>query len=135
MVGFHLTVSLPSSRLEDIHTLSTANPAAIKAHSNEMYKWNPSYLAAMVNNPRMKIQLLQIYYPRFWSSVDRDRNPPLHLVAMFQIALLWFESWSKFTLLRWNLLIKTETLRSMLPQDFRAVWRSFKSWFLSVLLY
>ena len=71
----HLAVSVPSSRLEDIHTLFTANPAAIKAPADDMYKFNPCHLAAMMKNPRMEmIQRLQIYDPGCVSLVDSELN-------------------------------------------------------------
>ena len=80
----HLAVSMPSSRLEDIHTLFTANLAAIKAPADEFSKLNPCHLAAMMKNPRMEIiQRLHIYYPDFGSSLDSDSNTPLHLAAMY----------------------------------------------------
>jgi len=78
----HLAVSLPSSRLEDIETLFTANPAAIKAGADETSKLNPCHLAAMMKNPRMEIiQRLEMYYPRFGSSLDNYSNTPLHRAA------------------------------------------------------
>jgi ankyrin repeat protein len=80
----HLAVSVPSSRLEDIHTLFTANPAAIKAPADETTQLNPCHLAAMMKKPRMEmIQRLQIYYPDFGSSLDSDLNTPLHLAARY----------------------------------------------------
>ena len=80
----HLAVSVPSSRLEDIHTLFTANPAAIKAPADETNQLNPCHLAAMMKNPRMEIiQRLQIYDPDFGSSLDSDSNTPLHLALIY----------------------------------------------------
>jgi ankyrin repeat protein len=80
----HLAVSVSSSRLEDIHTLFTANPAAIKAPADAMYKLNPCHFAVMMKNPRMEmIQRLQIYYPDFGSSLDSELNTPLHLAARY----------------------------------------------------
>ena len=78
----HLAVSLPISRLEDIETLFTANPAAIKAGADETSKLNPCHLAAMMKNPRMEIiQRLEMYYPRFGSSLDNYSNTSLHCAA------------------------------------------------------
>jgi hypothetical protein len=83
-LSLHLAVSVPSSRLEDIHTLFTANPAAIKAPADETNQLNPCHLAAMMANPRMEIiQRLQIYDPGFGSLVDSDSNTPLHLAARY----------------------------------------------------
>ena len=71
----HLAVSVSSSRLEDIHTLFTANPAAIKAPADETNQLNPCHLAAMIKNPRMEmIQRLQIYDPGCVSLVDSELN-------------------------------------------------------------
>ena len=79
----HLAVSLPISRLEDIEILFTANPAAIKAGADETSKLNPCHLAAM-KNPRMEIiQRLEMYYPRFGSSLDNYSNTPLHYAARY----------------------------------------------------
>ena len=80
----HLAVSMPSSRLEDIHTLFMADPAAIKAHADETNQLNPCPLAVMRKNPRMDIiPQLQIYDPGFGLSKDRFRNTPLHLAARY----------------------------------------------------
>ena len=80
----HLAVSLSISRLEDIETLFTANPAAIKAGADETSKLNPCHLAAMMKNPRMEIiQRLEMYYPRFGSSLDNYSNTPLHCAAKY----------------------------------------------------
>ena len=80
----HLAVSIPSSRLEDIHTLFTADPAAIKAPADETNQLNPCHLAVMMKNPRMDIiPQLQIYDPGFGLSKDRFRNTPLHLAARY----------------------------------------------------
>ena len=78
----HWAVTLPAIHLSDIENIFAANPAAIKAHVNEISKTNPCHLAAMVKNPRLEIiRRLQIYYPLFGSSLDGDSNTPLHLAA------------------------------------------------------
>ena len=77
----HLAVSMPSSRLEDIHTLFTANPAAIKTPADEFSQLNPCNLAAMMKNPRMEI--IGSYDPVFGSSVGSDSNTALHLAARY----------------------------------------------------
>ena len=70
LLPLHLAVSVSSSRLEDIHTLFTADPAAIKSNAyDETNKLNPFHLAVMRKNPRMEIiEQLQIYFPGFGSS-------------------------------------------------------------------
>ena len=84
LLPLHLAVSVSSSRLEDIHTLFTADPAAIKSNAyDETNKLNPFHLAVMRKNPRMEIiEQLQIYFPGFGSS-DSDQNTPLHLAARY----------------------------------------------------
>jgi ankyrin repeat protein len=78
----HFAVSLPNIRLEDIETLFTANPAAIKAGADEIIELNPFHLAAMTKNPQMEIiQRLQLYYPRGGSSLDNCADTPLHCAA------------------------------------------------------
>ena len=78
----HFAVCLPRSRLEDIETLFTANPAAIKAGADEISELNPFHLAAMTKNPRMEIiQRLRLYYLHGGSSLDSSSNTPLHLAA------------------------------------------------------
>jgi len=76
--------SVSSSRLEDIHTLFTADPAAIKSNADYLTnKLNPFHLAVMSKNPRMEIfEQLQIYFPGFGSS-DCDQNTPIHLAARY----------------------------------------------------
>ena len=78
----HWAVTLPVIHLSDIETIFAANPAAIKTHVNEATEFNPCFLAVMNNNPRLEIiRRLQIYYPRFGSSLDSFSATPLHRAA------------------------------------------------------
>ena len=89
----HWAVTLPAIHLSDIEIIFAANPAAIKAHSDQASKRNPCHLAAMMKNPRLEIiRELQIYYLPWdphWMVIQIHRSTGLQVV---RTALRWFES-------------------------------------------